>query len=419
MQLFDSDLCVRCKGRGYCGKPCRILAKLRVETRKLDNSLKQEFEGSSPPTVFIGSKLTYPIVNVGIMSLPEIKENVWLYDSPNYWSKEEISSKQIISFRKSLINSRFRARVFDIRKDAKLLRLVQEIGMASLQADVEIKLKKKPKSKLDFDSHLLPMGPAAQLKNLKVITNPKIPISVEKVYFDVDLKSIEALKYLYEKGLDEHQLSQLLSIGITGLKKNRKLVSTRNSITAIDDTIGKYLLTKIRDYKIINNYALYFGGHLGNYYLILFFPDIFSYELFEMVFPKTTWNPSSLSQVQIMTDYENYKGRKNYAEETAGGYYAARTPILQHLEKEKRQASILALRFVLSEYNVPLGVWVCRNSVRKALSSSPTYFETKEEMLKYAKNFIIGKLRLNINNILNQSKLLRETKEQMKLNQYF
>ena len=271
MQLYDSELCVRCKGRGYCGKKCIILEKLKIQVREI-GSLKKEFEGSSPPTVFIGSKLTYPAVNVGIMSLPEKEKDAWLYDSPNYWSQEEINSKQIIKFRTSLINSRFQAKVFDIRKDNKLLKLIQEIGMTSLQSDVEIKLNKKPKPKIDFDYHILPMGPVAQLKHIRLITNSKIHQFVDKVYFDTDLKSAEAMKYLYNKGLDEHHLSQLLSIGITGLKKNRRLVSTRNSITAIDDTIGKYLLSKIRDYKIINNSALYFGGHLGNFYLILFFP---------------------------------------------------------------------------------------------------------------------------------------------------
>jgi len=417
--LIDSELCVRCKGRGYCGKPCPILARLIIKTRKLDSSLKQEFQGSSPPTVFIGSKLTYPIVNVGIMSLPEIKKDAWLYDSPNYWSEQEIKSEQIIKFRQSLINSRFQAKIFDIRKDNKLLRLVQEIGMASLQTDAEIELKNKPKPRLSLDEHVLPMGPSAQLKNIKLISNTKIPNYVEKVYFDTDLKSAEAIKYLYEKGLDEHSLSQILSIGVTGLKKNRKLVPTRNSITAIDDTTGKYLLTKIRDYKIIDNCTLYFGGHLGNFYLILFFPDIFSYELFEMVFPKTTWNPNPFSKIHVMTDHETYKGRKNYAEETAGGYYAARTPILQHLNNIKRQASILALRFVLPEYDIPLGVWVCRNSVKKALLAQPIEFETKEEMLKYARNLIAKNFNFDIKNILNQSKLLKEIKTQAKLSYYF
>jgi hypothetical protein len=416
-EIFNSELCSRCKGRGYCGRKCPILAKLTTKIRELGD-LKQEFEGSSPPTVFIGSKLPYPMVNVGIMSLPEIKENAWLYDSPNFWSEENIDSQQIIKFRRSLINSRFRSNVFDIGKNTKLLSLIQEMGMASLQTDAEIKLKKKPKPKLNFDEHILPMGPSAQVKNIKLISNPKIPSYVEKIYFDTDLKSAEALKYLYKKGFDEHSLSQLLSIGITGTKKNRKLVSTRNSITAVDDTIGKYLLTKIKEYKTIDKPTLYFGGHLGNFYLILFFPEIFSYELFEMVFPKTTWNPSS-SRIWIMTDYENYRGRKNYAEDTGGGYYAARHPILQHLEKIKRQASVLALRFVLPEYDVPLGVWVCRNSVRKSLLAHSIEFETKEEMLKYAANLTAEKFNFNIIKILNQSRLLKEIKTQAKLSYYF
>jgi len=40
---------------------------------KLD---KKDFFGSSPPTIFIGSKLRYPNVNVGILSPPEETEKL-------------------------------------------------------------------------------------------------------------------------------------------------------------------------------------------------------------------------------------------------------------------------------------------------------------------------------------------------------
>ncbi len=416
MKIY-SELCYKCKGRGFCGKHCKILSKFKTNTRELKNNLKQEFEGSSPPTIFVGSKLSYPNVNIGIMSLPKIQENSWIYDSPNYWSQKNINSKQIVDFRKNLINSRIQTKVTDIRKNSKILNLIQETGMAFLQSDFEIKLKNKPILKLNFDEHILPMGPSAKIENIKLISNPKIPKHIEKVYFDTDLKSLDALKYLYNKGLDEHKLTQILSIGVTGIKKNRKLVSTRNSITAIDDAIGKELLKEIRYFPAINEHTLYFGGHLGNYYLILLFPEVFSYELFEIVFPKTTWNP--FTEIQIMKDYENYKGRKNYAEETSGGYYAARLPILQHLKKIKKQASCLVLRFVLPEYEIPLGVWVCRNSVKKALSSEKIEFKTKEELLLYAQNIINKKFNFNIQDIFNQSKLLNEIKSQKKLSTWF
>lgn len=371
--------------------------------------LKQEFQGASPPTIFIGSKLTYPNVNVGIMSVPDLKKNAKLYDSPNYWSEKNINVHQIIKYRQDLINSRFRAKVSDIRLSNRLLEIVKEVGMASVQSDIEVQLNKKPKPRINFDSYLSPMGPSAELKNIKLVSNTKIPNYVDKVYSDTDLKSVEALKYLYSKGLDERSLSQILSIGVTGLKKNRILVPTRNSITAVDDSIGKFLLNKIRDYKMIDDYYFYFGGHLGNYYLVLFLPELFSYELFEMSLPKGSFS----------TDYENFKGRKNYAEETSGGYYAARLPILQLLDGIKRQASVLVLRFILPEYDLPLGVWVCRNSVRKSLDSKPIYFKNEDEMLKYVREMIIYNFKFDINPILKQSKLLQILKTQMKLNKWF
>ena len=65
------------------------------------------------------------------------------------------------------------------------------------------------------------------------------------------------------------------------------------------------------------------------------------------------------------TDYESYEGRKEYAEETAGGYYACRLPVLEKMKEIRRQGSCLDLRFITPEYHVPLGVWVCRGSRQK------------------------------------------------------
>jgi hypothetical protein len=415
---YDYKLCSKCKGRGWCGKPCIILGKLNQKILEIRDS-KKDFSGSSPPSVFIGSKLKYPNVNVGIMSLPEIKENAWIYNSPDYWSKEGVPSQQIVRFRKNLINARIKAKTIDIRKSPKVLAQLQEIGMSSVKSDAEIKLEKKPVFKLDFSEHMLPMGPAAKLRKITLSSNPKIPFQIDKVYFDTELKSSNALKYLYKKGFNEHTLSQILSIGSTGLKKNRKLAPTRWSITAVDDTIGKQLLTKIRNYKIIESPFLHFGGHLGNFYLILFFPQVFSYELFEAVFPQTTWNPSSKAGIEVMTDYEGFQGRKEYAFETAGGYYAARLPILQYLEKIKKQASILSLRFVLPDYDVPLGVWVCRNSVRKSLESQEKTFNTKQELLSYSEQLVKNNFNFSIKKILEKSKLLTEIKTQKRLREFF
>jgi hypothetical protein len=132
--------------------------------------------------------------------------------------------------------------------------------------------------------------------------------------------------------------------------------------------------------------------------------------------PKASWNPTE--EAQFMTDYEPYAGRKTYAENCGGGYYAARLPIVEKLKKLKRQASILCLRFITGEYAVPLGVWVVREATRKAMQSKPLHFADKELMIKYAKSLVKKKFGFNLDNLVKHSILLKEIKEQKKLTSF-
>ena len=169
---------------------------------------------------------------------------------------------------------------------------------------------------------MAPTGPYAQLKKAKLTENPKIHTKVQKVHYDTDLKANEALIYLYENNFDENFLSRILSVGTLGIGANRKLVPTRYSITATDDTLGKHLINKIKKYNPVNDYSAFFDGYLGNYYLILCFPEVWSYELFEM---------HVSNENNYMMDYESYGVRKHYAENTAGGYYTVRLAALEKL----------------------------------------------------------------------------------------
>jgi len=289
-----------------------------------------------------------------------------------------------------------------------MLELSQDIGMSSKPVDVEINIKEKPKFRLNVDSNMAPYGPNAILKKVKLQSNPKIHTKVYKVFSDTDLKANDAINYLYNNNFDENFLTRILSVGTLGLKKSRKLVPTRWSIVAVDSNIGNHLVSKIKDYNF-SNYLAYFGGYLGNYYLILLFPEIWSYELFETYLGNHN---------NYMTDYEPYEGRKKYVEQTAGGFYACRLPILEKLNSIKRQASILALRFITDEYTMPLGVFVCREATRKALNNKPIEFSSKELLINYAKTLINKKFGYNVVCILKNSILLRNIKEQKKLQQF-
>ncbi len=405
-------LCIKCKGRKLCGRSyCPIITKSEAMF-KVKDITKKDFFGSSPAP-FVGH-YGYPYVNVGILSPPESTPEAWKYDAPKYWSTQDLKIPKIVDYRSALINSRFKAQVKNHRN--KFLELSQEIGLASKPVDVEINLKKKPRINLQFTPDLSPMGPRGEIKKAIATENPKIHRKVDKVVSDTDLKSVEAIKYLYKNNFDENFLSKVLSIGTLGIKKNRKLVPTRWSITAVDDTLGKDLIKTIKNFNSVD-YQAYFGGYLGNYYLILFFSEVWSYELFETYLPNSSWNISK--EIQFTTDYEFYSGRKSYAENCAGGYYAARLPILEKLKSLRKQGTIIALRFITGEYSVPLGVWVVREATRKTLKSKPEKFNSQEEMINYAKRLVKQRFNYDLNYILKESKILKNIKNQTKLINFF
>ncbi|MEK6836005.1 MAG: hypothetical protein AABX55_03220, partial [Nanoarchaeota archaeon] len=169
----------------------RDFSKLIAKTNYMFNIIKEfkkeDFLGSSPPSVFVGSKLKYPEVNVGILSPPAEVEEAWIYDAPNTWVQQDLSMEEIAQLRASLINSRFKSNVYEVKKSSKFLEISQEIGMASKPVDVEIKLNKTPNIRFDFEKIAMPTGPIGELKQVKILGNTKIDIKVEKVFSDTDL----------------------------------------------------------------------------------------------------------------------------------------------------------------------------------------------------------------------------------------
>ena len=58
------------------------ISELRFRYQNIRNISK--LDSNSPPSVFIGSKLKYPLVNVGILSPLERDENVGIYENAKY-----------------------------------------------------------------------------------------------------------------------------------------------------------------------------------------------------------------------------------------------------------------------------------------------------------------------------------------------
>jgi len=402
--------CIFCKSAYHNYRNCPQAFQLK-RRKILNEDAKQEYSGQSP-NVFVGH-YGYPHVNVGFLNVERYTEQ----DEPLKWSKENKQIPDIVDLRTSLINSTFQASVksFNDRMNQRLLEMGQEIGMAAKPVELEVKLAKKPVFTTTFEQDTQPHGPNVRLSQARITENVKVDTKIERVVDDNDLKSSPALVRLYGKGVDEHKLTRLLSIGNLGVKTQRKLVPTRWSITAVDDTLGKQRIQEVKQFQE-SDCCVQIGGYLGNYYVIMFFDDLWSYELFEGYVPLLHEQGDAAWE----TDYENYNGRTEYATHTVGGYYAARLAILDKLKEHQRQAGVLALRFVTTEYSAPLGVWVVREAVRKAMEAPRLRFGDRELMKKYVKEHCSRRFGFDVTTTLEQrSRLLKNLKTQQRLNKWF
>lgn len=380
--------------------------QFRLQVKKSFNeSSKQSFAGQAPG-VFVG-RYGYPNVRIGLLATEEDKS----HDNPLSWVRHQTPLKDIVSLRSGLVNANQKAHVkIASLQTRKLKDLSQEAAMAVRPVDMDVDLDRKPQFRLNLNDESMPHGPDARLQKAALTSNPKVPRAVDKVVSDTDLKASAGLGSLWKRGYGEHHLSKLLSSATLGQKLERRFVPTRWGITAVDDTVGKQLRGQLQDYQEADFQAC-FGGYMGNYYLVLLYPQPWSFELFENYAGGK--GPVELST--WYTDYEGVRGRKHYADRTAGGYYASRLAALESLAHRKRKAGVLSLRFITDEYWAPLGVWVVREASRAAFSGKPLTFSSAELMERYAIELVRKRFGADLRPVLEASKLRSERKSQTTL----
>jgi hypothetical protein len=341
---------------------------------------------------------------------PIFGEEAFILDEPDLWFGKSI--EEIIAFRQQLVRTTFSADVLKPNNN-KLVGISQEIIMGSKPVDTEAKLTKPPQVSLSFDPRLSPLGPSAGVESVRITENPKVHPVVERIVGDTDYRATEGMIELQDHGFSVSKINQLLSGGLLGESKRRKLVPTRWSITATDDTISKSMISRIRDYPWVNQYMVFKSQYLDNTFMVLVVPHSWAFEQMEAWMPGSPWIAQSHKPV-IITDFEFFTGRKNYADNVKGGYYAGRIAITEYLDQIKRQAAVIVFREIHEGYNIPVGVWQVRENVRNAMKTSPAFFDSMEDAL----NEIRTNLRIPIREWLSTSGLYKFLTQQEKLPQF-
>ena len=386
-----------------------------------DNSTRLTLEtlsGATPPSVFVG-RYGYPKkVKVGPM-IPPIHGNTAILDMPEMWLGKSI--EEIVNYRLSLVRGLSNINIHTT--SGRYVESLQELAMASKSAESEATFEKRPivdieqERDLGLDIDSPPFGPAAPLKTFKTSSSLSIDQRLENAFYDKDLRAAEAVVRLYHRyGIEVSRIHRVLSMGMLGLRKNRRLVPTRWSISATDDIISANLLKRITEeaYQTIDFFEVYRYYHLGNYYSIMLIPDnVWSFEMQEIWFDNN-------GNLGIGVDFENAKGLDHYPS-IAGAYFAARLGVTEHLSKRRKKAAVLVLREIRPEYVMPVGVWQIREGIREALKGKgkgkgkKQHFDNCEQAMSVA----CANLSISKTEVIRNSKMYKNVREQARITDYF
>ncbi len=367
-----------------------ILAKWHENLSKYGNFTSSDsISGSSPPSVFVGT-YSYPKVFVGPM-VPPIHGDTSLLDSPEQWTGKTL--EEIVNFRLNLVRGIQKISVN--QTEGRYIENLQELVMSSKPTDSDLEFFKTTSSNISLDGESPPFGPIGEIKSAK-FSNSSPEKSIEKIFYDKDLKSQDAVLNLYHSGIEISQIQKCFSIGMLG--KERKLVPTKWSITATDDIISKSLTNDILDYSLIDSYKVFSYEHLGNLFSIILFPHRWIYEMIE------AWYSDGV--LGFGSDFEDARGI-DHPPAIAGAYFAAKLAVVEYLAKNKIQSGVLVLREIRPEYAIPVGVWQVREGVRSAMTKKALIADDFENALNIASN----KMSISKNEWLSKGNIVRLMKQ--------
>ncbi|MEM1687903.1 MAG: hypothetical protein QW184_01030 [Nanopusillaceae archaeon] len=366
----------------------RLAEKMKILYGK-SIQLKENLYGFTPPSNLIIEK-SYPIVSLGIL-FSEL-EDIEYYDNPVFWAMNEISMEKIIRYRSSLINAKKEVSVNISKKNDKLYEKIVESALSIKSVNLEVKLKKILEAKFipKISSYY---GFIGNLHDIKIVDNPKIPEKVEKVIDDV--RAEDAVYYLYKNGFSDYYLSRLFSLGLFGLKINRKLVPSKWSITAIQSIIERKLLKEYYSRsKKINEYFLFNYKFYGNDFYGILMPGNGKSELIEAILPGSVYSINN--QLIVGRDDES------------GGYYSLKLSFAEYIKDTKILGNLLVIRVITSEYRIPLGVWVVREGIKKMFMNKIGRFDNIKELISFLNSKIQAKYNLNVYKLLKYSKIYNQ-----------
>jgi hypothetical protein len=346
------------------------------------------YQGGSP-SVFIGS-YGYPDVRGGPLLVRES-------DNPEEWLSQGLSIDNIVRIRAGTIRG--------VSPVPRYTDSLQEIALSKRPVDVDVVFNRPVTFNLTFDGTVAPVGLTGPIRRLDVVGSAVTERAVSKITSDTDLTATDACAALMVSDISVYRIAALMTAGLLG--RRRRFVPTKWAITAVDDTLSSRMKQDIARFSPADGILLFSGGLFGNRIACILVPGDWKYEMIEVWGRNTLWGGD---REIIVQDREGIV-KKGYSP-ISGAYYSARLAVCEYLTRKRRSARVILVRSISSDYWAPLGTWVVREAVRRAMADAPHSCRSLDEAVVYASGF------LGFDRWVRHSTLLPELRTQRTLDQF-
>ena len=237
-------------------------------------------------------------------------------DMPESWIPENLTQEEIIGYRLNLVRGKHRVHASDLRN--RFVEKLQEISLSASSIESEVSFTDTPTGQSFSEEHT-PFGPSAPMERFE-IQGGKWDRDLEKVFYDTDLRTADAVIDLHRNGLPFSSIQKAFSVGTMGQERGRHLVPTRWSITACDTIIGDRLLYQVRKNPVIDTWRVHEFSSLHNNYAVILMPTGWQYEWSE-AFLRVLGN-----EELVFSDHEGNRKKTEYSP-LGGCYYSCKMAV--------------------------------------------------------------------------------------------
>lgn len=311
----------------------------------------------SPPGLYVETT-RYPILQAGILASTEPLEWLSIYDHPESW--RGMDRETILSMRRHLYSLvlPIDAREMQPKDHIETLQTIS-LSVAPVALGVEVGTLPPRHLGSQFGSQL-PTSPVVNVRSLEILSNPEISKVAERIT-EKDIPAADAIWQLLDYEYSLEQVVRLMSIGLLGRKKNRRIIPMRSAYKAVIDSFIDRSIMELIDRPYTDDIQLYLGRVCNDSFTIVIRPgeprvDYLKIEDYESGCTRgTSFESTDIPTTDAKTSI--------YADH-------ARFSAYRHMLADAKQSHIIIFHHSNQQRNRILGPWVIRAGVQEALQSS-------------------------------------------------